>query len=148
MIELHPLRESDIEPLASWLPDVAKAAGCETWSDSTRLPGAVGRDDVLVAGGREAFLHYETNRPNQGGALVRFLAVEPGQRRLGIGGRVALTLEQRVRGSAARMYVAVPAEIGLALYFWLRLGYRPLTQPEWPAPPERAPSTWMVRGIR
>ena len=83
-----------------------------------------------------------------GAAHVKLLAVAPDKRRLGIGGRAALALERRLRRSAKRLYVLVPSRIGIALYFWLRLGYRPLTQRDWPEAPADAPSTWMVRELR
>ena len=147
MTLLRPLRESDIEGLLSWLPDAARAAGCKAWSNAASVSTAIERDDVLVAGDSGAFLHVECGEPQSGAARVRFLAVDPSQRRLGLGGRVALALEERLRGPAEKIYVTVPSDIGLALYFWLRLGYRPLTQQEWPARPKREPSVWMVRTI-
>ncbi len=54
---------------------------------------------------------------------------------------------KRLRRSSRRVYVLVPSKLGLALYFWLRLGYRPLTQREWPAGPESTPSVWMMRDL-
>jgi hypothetical protein len=80
-------------------------------------------------------------------AQVRFLAVEPGRRRLGAGGRAALALERKLKRSARAIYVLIPEHLGLALYFWLRLGYRPLTQGDWPVAPDEGASTWMVREL-
>jgi ribosomal protein S18 acetylase RimI-like enzyme len=147
VIDLRPLARRDIQRLAAWLPGAARAAGCDLWADTPNLSTAIKRDDVLVDGSTGAFLHIEAAAPHGGEARVHFLAVDPEQRRLGLGGRVALTLEELLRGSAERIYVAVPADFGLALYFWLRLGYRPLTQREWPTSPERGPSVWMVREL-
>jgi hypothetical protein len=42
----------------------------------------------------------------------------------------------------------VPSDLGLALYFWLRLGYRPLLQRDWPAPVEGKTAAWMQRELR
>ena len=146
---LRSLRASDVASLATWLPAIASAIGCERWSSEDALNGAVGRKDALLyhddAG--EAFVAYAPDTPKRGAARVELLAVAPDKRRLGIAGRAALALERRLARSTKRIYVVVPSTIGLALYFWLRLGYRPLTQREWPTPLEGT-STWMVRELR
>ena len=146
---LRPLRQSDLESLA-WLPAVADDIGCEGWSTGNALRAAIDGDRALVPDldAPEALVAYETGAPERRAARVRFLAVRPERRRLGIGGHTALALEERLAPSAERLYVLVPARIGLALYFWLRLGYRPLTQRDWPAPPEEPPAVWMVRSLR
>ena len=147
---LRTVRTSELPSLAAWLPDVARAIGCERWSSEDALSDATGRDDTLIyhdsAGA--AFVAYERHAPKRNAAHVKLLAVAPDKRRLGIGGRAALALEKRLGKPAARIYVAVPARLGLALYFWLRLGYRPLTQRDWPEAPPDAPSVWMVRELR
>jgi GNAT superfamily N-acetyltransferase len=159
MMRLRPLRSSDIERLA-WLPAVAAKAGYERWANDGAL--ATARSSDHSSGGQASAWHvlcideagphgmveYALDAPVPGAAQVRFLAVDPTHRRIGIGGRAALALERRLMRSVERIYVAVPARIGIALYFWLRLGYRPLTKTEWPADPEDPPSTWMVRELR
>jgi len=147
--ELRPLRESDLAALSTWLPQAAAALGCERWPDDAALRSAVGRDGALaiVEGDAAGVVSYRLGTPQPDAAEVSFLAVAPDRRRLGIGGRAALALEERLGGSAARVYVSVPAQAGLALYFWLRLGYRPLTQVEWPARPARPPAAWLVREL-
>ena len=141
---LHPLRRADVATL-DWLPAAAREAGCARWSDSGALDGAVGAPGVLVAG--ECIIECDVGSPDAGCATVRFIAVAPERRRLGSGHRAVLALERRLRKEVARCYVAVPARTGLALYFWLRLGYRPLTQHEWPGAPPDAPSVWMMREL-
>lgn len=139
-----------MDRLAAWLPRAAAEAGCARWADPAALREAIDSTSVALAieATGEAFLEYEAGAPARGDAVVRFLAVEPGCRRLGIGYRTALALEERLARKAKQCYVAIPARLGLALYFWLRLGYRPLTRAEWPAVPEDAPAAWMVRGLR
>jgi len=146
---LRPLRRSDLDVLTAWLPGVAADAGCESWATDDTLRDAVGRRDVLVAHdtGPAGLLVFETATPESDAAVVRFLAVDPARRRLGIGGRAALALERRLGRTTRRLYVAIPSRSGLALYFWLRLGYRPLTQAEWPARPDDSPATWMLREL-
>jgi GNAT superfamily N-acetyltransferase len=145
-VALRPLRAGDIDRLAAWLPRAAAEAGCERWADAGALRDAGARVALAEDGHGEAFVEYESGR--RGDATVRFLAVEPGRRRLGIGYRTVLALEERLAATAKRCYVAVPARLGLALYFWLRLGYRPLTQADWPRPPGEPPATWMARELR
>jgi GNAT superfamily N-acetyltransferase len=148
-VELRPLRKGDVESLSTWLPDAASALGCERFAGEDSLRGAAGASDILVAVEDEpaGVLQCEGGSPQPDAANVRALIVAPARRRLGIGGRAALALERRLAKKVKRIYVAIPSELGLALYFWLRLGYRPLTQAEWPGPPERPPSTWMVREL-
>jgi len=143
---LRSLRTADVPSLAAWLPRAAAEAGCQRWAREDAPRTAVGREGALVADG--CFLAYELGSPQPEAASVQLLAVAPGRRRLGTGSLAALALEKRLRPSASSIYVLVPAQLGLALYFWLRLGYRPLTQAEWPARPERGPAVWMVRQLR
>ena len=149
-LTLRPLREDDLPELACWLPKTAAGLGCRRWASEEALEDAAAEDGVLIAAEGEpvGFLAYEVGAPERDAARVRLLAVAPGRRRLGVGSRAALALERRLAGSSARIYVPVPAKLGLAFYFWLRLGYRPLTQREWPAPPEEPPAAWMVRSLR
>ena len=146
-MRLHSLRPVDIEHLVSWLPDVATAAECQPWADSTALAELTGKPGVLTNDARTAFLAYELRSPEANAARVTFLAVAPDERRLGIGGQAALAVERRLRGKAKRLYVVVPSSIGLALYFWLRLGYKPLERANWPEPPANPPAVWMVQEL-
>jgi len=149
LASLRPLRAADLASLA-WLPAVAVDAGYDSWSSEDALRAAIDSGRALVpdTDAPEALVAYDTDTPDRRAGVVRFLAVRPERRRLGIGGRTALALEERLAPSVERLYVVVPARIGLALYFWLRLGYRPLTQRDWPALPEYPPSVWMVRSLR
>ena len=146
---LRALRNSDIPSLAAWLPAVASASGFDRWVDAQTLSNAIGNDNALLytddAG--QAFVAFALNTPKRNAAAVDFIAVAPERRRLGIGGRAAIALERRLSKTTRQIYVAVPSSTGLALYFWLRLGYRPLMRPDWPAPLDGA-STWMLRELR
>jgi hypothetical protein len=148
-MELRPLAEADLPALEAWLPQAAREAGCERWSMHEALRSAIGNASGLVGNekGAQSFLEYATGEPKRAAARVRFLAVSPERRRHGAGHRSAIALEALLPASIKRLYVSIPARLGLSLYFWLRLGYRPLTQREWPAPPEDPPSVWMVREV-
>ncbi len=146
-MRLHAVRRSDIDRLATWLPDVAEQAGCLRWASLDAVAGSVGSTHVLTNDDASAFIAFQTAAPEADAAQVDFLAVVPGQRRLGIGGSMALGVERRLKSKAERLYALVPATIGLALYFWLRLGYRPLTRKGSPPTPSSNESVWMVRII-
>jgi hypothetical protein len=74
--------------------------------------------------------------PRLGSASVPFIAMDPSRRFRGLGGEAALTLEQHLRDAhrIAAVYAPVPDWRGLAVYYWLRLGYRPLSVADAPGP--------------
>ena len=146
-MRLHTVQRIDINRLATWLPDVAKQASCRRWTSPDVLAEPVENLHVLTNDDASAFVAFRNATPEPNAAQVDFLAVEPERRRLGIGGRMALGVERRLRAKANRLYALVPASIGLALYFWLRLGYRPLARKDSPAILSSDTSIWMVRAI-
>lgn len=147
-MRLRTLRKADLPLLSSWLPRATSDAGCDAWTEDA-LARSIEREGVLTTTGRDPTLviAYETGVLAPDAARIRLLAVDPERRRLGLGGEAALALERRLAKSMGRIYVLVPSRLGIALYFWLRLGYRPLTRAEWPAPPEQPPAAWMVRDL-
>lgn len=71
--------------------------------------------------------------PAVGSATVPFLAVDPERRFRGLGGEAGLALDAHLRSQGfEKVYAPVPDGRGLAVYFWLRLGFRPLTTPDAP----------------
>jgi hypothetical protein len=93
-----------------------------------------------------------TDRPEPGNVSMPLVAVVPQRRFSGLGGEAVLAVEREVRSrwGTQRCYAPVPDGRGLAVYFWLRLGYRPLTaaQAPWPlaglsTEPRRG--MWMLR---
>jgi hypothetical protein len=83
---------------------------------------------------------------------VALLTIAPQRRFVGLGGEAALALEREIRArwGTERVYSPVPDGRGLAVYFWLRQGYRPLQTPEAPWPlaglgDEARPGIWMLR---
>lgn len=148
-MKLRRIRKSDVPVLAEWLPAVSSQIGCDRWAAPDTIRDAVGQDGIFAIdeGGPLGVLSLELDAPEKASASIRMLAVEPARRRLGFGGRAALALERRLRKSVRRIYVLVPARIGLALYFWLRLGYQPLTHEQFAPPPQSGPALWMVRNL-
>jgi hypothetical protein len=84
-------------------------------------------------------------------ACIPFLGIEPARRFRGLGGEAGLALERhlRLRSGVRRVLAPVPDGRGLAVYFWLRLGFRPLTTSEAPWPlvglsPTKVAGIWMA----
>jgi hypothetical protein len=86
--------------------------------------------------------------PIKGGASIPFLGIDPARRFRGLGGEAGLAIEQHLRRRLhlERFYAPVPDGRGLAVYFWLRLGYRPLLLPD-DSLPLAGLSAEPVRGI-
>jgi len=90
--------------------------------------------------------------PAPGDAVISFLAMQPERRYRGLGGEAGLAVERLVRERLGTrgVYVGVPEGRGLAVYFWLRLGFRPLSIGEAPEAPlgltsDSKPGIWMLR---
>jgi len=85
-------------------------------------------------------------------ATIAFLTVDPARRFRGLGGEAGIELERQLREDRGykRVYAPVPEGRGLAVYFWLRLGFRPLRRSEAPSAPlgltsDSKVGIWMVR---
>ena len=58
----------------------------------------------------------------------------------------AATAEREMRDRGIRrVYVPAPEVHGIAVYFWIRLGYAPLQRREWPC--ERPGVLWLRRDV-
>ena len=73
-------------------------------------------------------LQYRLDEPSRGWATIDHVAVAEGARRGGLGqDAVRLLEDDLVRERRVRHFkTVIDAGQGLALYLWLRLGYRPL----------------------
>jgi hypothetical protein len=92
--------------------------------------------------------------PDGASASVPLIAIDPKRRFRGLGGEAGVALERHLRSRLGieRVYAPVPEARGLAVYFWLRLGYRPLSAGEAPGPPAGLNGSpmagiWMVRSL-
>jgi GNAT superfamily N-acetyltransferase len=92
------------------------------------------------------------DEPEEDAACMAFVAIRPDERYRGLGGEAALAVERRAseRWGSRRFLAPVPENRGLAVYFWLRLGYRPLTQADaqWATVGlngRHVPGIWMAR---
>ena len=90
--------------------------------------------------------------PAPGCASVPLIAIDPARRFRGLGGEAGIALDHHLRASGfERVYAPIPDGRGLAVYFWLRLGFRPLRTPESPGrligltTGETRAGIWMLR---
>jgi GNAT superfamily N-acetyltransferase len=156
-VRLRPLTDADDESISPWLseavaavsgrgtervPDLALRAALRLWDEryppGETLAGALQGGDVIgLLRVREAATP---------GLIIDALSVRADRRNLGYGQEIVFALEE-VRGAPSRVALAgVPRTNGLAIYFWLRTGYRPL----FPVPDDLSPALdharlWMMR---
>ena len=151
-ITLSPLTPPALEAMLPWLtlalapdwvPGVLEAAVQE--HEAILISEAATGDSIGAAVAR-------LDAPTPGAASIPFISIDPGRRYRGLGGEAALALERHLRRrfSIGRVYAPIPDWRGLAVYFWLRQGYRPVTAAEHPWPlagltPEPRPGVWMLR---
>jgi ribosomal protein S18 acetylase RimI-like enzyme len=143
-------RPVEIEDLAGWLE---KALQPEWTLADLRSQVEAGKCLVLrdEAGEPIGAVVGKRDHPAGGFASIPFIAVAPTRRFSGLGGEAAIAIERRLRAAGVeRVFAPVPDGRGLAVYFWLRLGYRPLLREEAPWPltslSDVAPEgIWMVR---
>ena len=138
-VTLRPLAEHDVPWLDAWLPTLLRAVGCEA-IDGASLLARTRRERSLhariasaAAAGDVALVVYAAHRSRRGAATFELVAAPPASARRGHGQQAVAAAEAEFRALGVRTaYAPAPAAHGIALYFWLRLGYHPLLRPEWP----------------
>jgi hypothetical protein len=136
----------DLEWLKTWLPAVAKSVG-----DDLDIDGAFDSLFVDIRIIRRAktdvgAIVFETREPKYGSAIIRVAATPPEFARQGSCMAAIPLLENELARRGVRVvYAPASAVHGIAMYFWIRLGYRPLLRAEWPC--ERDGVAWLMRRI-
>jgi GNAT superfamily N-acetyltransferase len=141
-IALAPLTPDDAAWLDGWLPAVAARVGY----DAGRLR-AKGIDARIITheGERAGVVAFRTDR-RRGRAIIEVVATPPAHARHGIGMRAAAAIERELRDGGVRAVFAPASDRhGIAVYFWIRLGYRPLFRDGWPC--ERPGVIWLRRDL-
>jgi len=129
---LSPLLEHDIEAIAHWYDKAVVLAGSPVPLNDLLDSTSHRRTLALTDGTRQepaGLMVVAVNDPEHSWATVNLLAIARYDERDVAALAVAL-LEAHLRGEASHIRAAVPLEVGLALYFWLRLGYRPVVSGE------------------
>jgi GNAT superfamily N-acetyltransferase len=149
------IRLSKLDPAVLDTMPWLDAALAPEWTREDLIAAIRDHDGVLVVdmesrpiGVAVVFRHA----PGPRSATIPFLAIDPDRRFRGLGGEagIALDLQLRKDSSFERVYAPVPEGRGLAVYFWLRLGFRPLSMAEAPKAPlgltaDSQPGIWMLR---
>ena len=131
-----------------WLPAVAASVGHEGAGDTKS-----GRDKARATtriierdGERAGVLIYRLHARKRGAAIIELIATPPEHARRGSGMKAAALLEDELYARGVReIFAPAPATHGIAMYFWIRLGYRPLERDAWPC--ARDGVAWLVRHI-
>lgn len=157
-VALRPIVESDVAAVQGWYSEAAA-----TLAGLSRRPISHSKD--LTSRLREArwqpqrqiwllteaqsgeaagLLDFGLPETAEGWLTIAFLAVAKERRGRGLGGEAVLLLEEEAqqRGWAHRFRARIVPQNGLAIYFWLRLGYHALLSGQHPWDKE---VVWMIR---
>jgi len=151
-VALRPLAADDAAWCDTWLPSLAKSVGCSAGHSAAELLDWARRRTggrVATIGIDGALAGVAAWHPIDGDArawIIELVALPAGASRHGTGMKAALAIEQELRARrASRLYAPVPGRHGIAVYFWIRLGYHPLLRPAWPE--QRHGFGWMSRDL-
>lgn len=152
---LRPAVPSDTAWLDSWLAGVAASAGYDGFDREAGAVSLLGRlrgertlrVRVIECDGAEAgCVVFRLRSPARSAAMFEIVAKPAGEARRGAGMRAAALAEDEMRSAGARrIYAPAAAAHGISVYFWIRLGYRPLPRGEWPC--ARDGFAWLMREI-
>lgn len=118
-VALRPLRQYDIAIVKVWLGEAAHHD-----PNDARLAITLRSEGEPIG-----IISYQAGYPGVGWLTIKFVAVSPPLRVRGYGSEAVRLLETeaaRRLGLASSFRADVDPNSGLSLYFWLRLGYRPV----------------------
>lgn len=144
-IALRPAGASDAAWLETWLPAVARSLAFELGDIPSWLRGARAR--IIERDGSDAgVVSWRPHTSMRKAALIELVATPQAYARRGTGMAAAAQLEHELHAAGVRTVYAPAADAhGISMYFWIRLGYRPLLRTEWPC--ERMGTAWLMREI-
>jgi len=138
-VSLRPIGDGDLAAIEPWLSEAVAAAGIPHPLPLSRGAGEGRSVDpplgvVLVVeriddNGPIGIVEY---KPTDGWMTVRFIGLAKAYRGWGYGSEALRLLEEwaALDRLAERFRAEVDVHNGLGLYFWLRLGYRPVGRAE------------------
>lgn len=155
MLALRPIAAADADWLDGWLAPVAASVGYselgaelpgERLLDALRVEHGLQGRIVVRDGDAVGLVVYRLHAPRDGAAIVEMVATQPEHARRGSGMTAVAAVEDALRTQGVRaVHAPAPAAHGIATYFWIRLGYRPLLRAEWPC--ARAGVAWLMREL-
>lgn len=153
-VRLRGLVAADAPWLDGWLAEAAASAaydGVERDAPARSLLSRVRRGAGVQArvieaeGDRAGIVVFRlfTKTPS---AYFELVATPPEHARRGHAVQaVGAAEEEMVRHNVRTVYAPAPAAHGIAVYFWLRRGYRPLQRGEWPCEVQEV--AWLAREL-
>jgi len=155
-VALRPIERADDAAMRSWLASAYAAVDGERPANLPELGlrdfgAAISRRwpeahcfAVMSEGDPIGFLIARSGAgAEQPETAILALAIRADRRNLGYGGEAVMVLEEARPGD--RFAAAIPRANGLAVYFWLRTGYRPVTVDEDALRAGDPDHLWMVR---
>ena len=134
-VQLRPVRDDDAPVL-----EALSSAVERVHSGESLVICRAGEDDRPIG-----ILEYALGEPWDGWASIRWVALVKAERRWGLGQDAVRLFEEVAGRHGVRAFrTQVPVGLGLALYFWLRLGYRPH---DIEGETQRSGTLYMVRGV-
>ncbi|MHB8574632.1 MAG: GNAT family N-acetyltransferase [Dehalococcoidia bacterium] len=125
-VELQPADGASIERMRTWLPDaLAAGAGGAAIGTQAEAPADGSRPYAVVHRRSKELLGYLSLLRGEHESTVSAIAIAPQHRNLGYGAEAVFAAERLHVGLPASRAL-VPLENGLAVYFWLRIGYQPI----------------------
>lgn len=150
-LALRPLSDTDRPWLETWLEGVAASVGYDPSGlisksagravATSAHPRVIERDDRAVG-----LIVYRMRVPDKASAIIDFVGTPREEARRGAGLAAAASVEPLLAAAGCRrVYAPAPAVHGIDVYFWIRLGYRPLLRDDWPC--ERQGIAWFRRDL-
>ncbi len=142
-VVLRAVSAADRALQRTWLP--AAAAGYP--GDVESLTTGAGREmRAIERDGALAGVICWRRQRRSADAIIELVATPPEHARRGSGLRAAALIEEILRDAGVRrIYAPASAAHGISVYFWIRLGYRPLLRGAWPCAVDGV--AWFVRDL-
>ena len=129
---LRPIRGPDVERIARWYDTAVVLAGSPIPLGGLLAPTDRRRTLVVTESDGtepEGLIALALDDPEPGWATVSLLAIAAPEHR-DLAAQAVAVLEADLHEQTSHIRAAAPPDVGLALYFWLRLGYRPAVSAE------------------
>ena len=151
-VTLRDVRAGDAAWLDGWLGTCAASVGYDTIDvdePARSLVTAMASGlcaHVISADEPVGVIAYRAHTPAPGAAIIEFVGIEPAYARRGFGqAGAALLADELPTAGTERIFAPSPEIHGIAMYFWIRLGYAPLLRDDWPC--EREGVAWLARDL-